>query len=319
METISGVSNWQLTIRREEAGITILRAQTCDARAYLPERLYDLPVIALGHHALSGGRTDPGEELRITHGRGEGDWDNHALEELHLPSTLERVGDYALLNCRSLQRLCLSDSVRIWGSGVLMNCRSLGEIHLRWGEEQGETLDYFAGELSRELDVSIETPRGAARLIFPEYTEIYEENCPAHHFDYTILGAGYPYHHCFRQRRFAFGDYDALWEKFLAMEHEPFCALRLAWWRLACPLDLSEAAERGYRDYLRSRPDELLDWLLESRNAAGVGDFLRWGKPGADTLRQACAKAREQGNTESLALLLEAGQGERRPRKSFDL
>ena len=43
--------------------------------------------------------------------------------------------------------------------------------------------------------------------IIPEYFEDYEENCPAHHFDYTIYGAGYPYHHVFREGELYFRDY----------------------------------------------------------------------------------------------------------------
>lgn len=319
MEVFSGASNWSLTIRREAEGITLLRAQTCDRRAVLPDTLFGLPVVALGRRALSGGRTEAGEEVRLTHGRGEGDWDNHALEELTLPPALHRVEDYALLNCRTLRRLTMDDSVRVWGSGVLMNCRALGEIHLRWGEEQGAALDYFAGELSRELDVSLDTPRGQARLIFPEYTELYEENCPAHHFDYTILGAGYPYHHCFRQRKFFFVDYDGLWDKFLGVEHEPSCALRMAWWRLALPLGLEDEAAEKYRQYLLSHADAALDWLLLERNASGIAQLLRWGKLPAESVSAACAKARERGDTESLAVLLEAAQRPEGRRKCFDL
>lgn len=319
MEVFSGASNWRLTIRRDQEGITLLRAQTCDRRAVLPETLFDLPVVALGSRALSGGRTEAGEEVRLTHGTGEGEWDNHALEELTLPSTLRRVEDYAFLNCRNLRRITMDDSVRIWGSGALMNCRALGEIHLRWGEEQGDALDYFAGELSRELDVSLDTPRGQARLIFPEYTELYEENCPAHHFDYTILGAGYPYHHCFRQRKFVFADYDALWDKFLSMEHEDSCALRMAWWRLACPVDLDPQAAEKYRQYLLAHADEALDWLLSTRNASGIAQLLRWGTIAAESVSAACAKARENQDTESLAVLLEAAQRPVGRRKRFDL
>ena len=59
METISGVSNWQLVVRREAAGVTILYARTCDERAALPEELFGLPVIALGPRALAGNRTAP--------------------------------------------------------------------------------------------------------------------------------------------------------------------------------------------------------------------------------------------------------------------
>ena len=53
METVSGVSNWKLVIRREERSVCILRAVTCDERAVLPEELFGLPVTELGGHALS--------------------------------------------------------------------------------------------------------------------------------------------------------------------------------------------------------------------------------------------------------------------------
>ena len=56
METVSGVNNWKLVIRREAAGVTILRAETCDRQAALPDTLFGLPVTALGHHALTPGR-----------------------------------------------------------------------------------------------------------------------------------------------------------------------------------------------------------------------------------------------------------------------
>ena len=68
METVSGSGNWRLTLRREAAGITILRAATCDRRAVLPERLSGLPVTALGDHALAPGRPAEGEELLVTCG-----------------------------------------------------------------------------------------------------------------------------------------------------------------------------------------------------------------------------------------------------------
>ena len=70
METISGIGNWRLTVRRETEGVTILRAETCDARAILPERLAGLPVTALGDHALApgGGREAEGEALLVTCG-----------------------------------------------------------------------------------------------------------------------------------------------------------------------------------------------------------------------------------------------------------
>ena len=314
METVSGAGNWRLVFRREAGGVTILRAGTPDRRAVLPERLLDLPVTALGDRALAperqAGPVPAGAEaLQVTCGLPEEEaWDNRRLEDLTLPETLTGLGDYALLNCFSLKILRLHDGVARWGGGVLMNCRSLDVLHLtRTGPEQGEALAWFAGELSRELDVSVHGPEGetAVRLLFPEYTEHYEENCPAHHFDYFISGAGYPYHHCFRQKRLSLKEYDALWKDFLGMEHDGAAALRLAWRRLRWPADLGEAAAADYSSYLRAHAGEALRLLLEEEGGTDVSFLLELAEPDRETLSAACALARERGDTAALAVLLE--------------
>ena len=84
------------------------------------------------------------------------------------------MGDYALLNCSALKVLRMSDGISHWGGGVLMNCRSLDTLRLtRTGPDQGEALAWFAGELSRELDVTVYGSGGeTVRLLFPEYTDI---------------------------------------------------------------------------------------------------------------------------------------------------
>ena len=89
------------------------------------------------------------------------------------------------------------------------------------------------------------------RLLFPEFMEIYEENCPAHVFDYNICGAGYPYHHCFRQKKLSLREYDTLWKGFLGMEHDEESGVRLAWWRLRCPAELTERAARRYWEEIK--------------------------------------------------------------------
>ena len=149
METVSGVNNWKLVIRREAAGVTLLRAVTCDERAALPEELFGLPVTALGDHALAptAGEAE-GEAVQVTCGpvAADADWNNHGLRELTLPPSLRRVGDYAFLNCDRLKTLRLWDGVTFWGGGALMNCRTLDTFHLTRTGEQGESLAYFADE-----------------------------------------------------------------------------------------------------------------------------------------------------------------------------
>ena len=116
-----------------------------------------LPVTALGGHALAPNRAAPeGEPVLISCGGG-GEWDNRQLQDLTFPPFLERVGDYALLNCNNLKTLRLHDGVDRWGGGALMNCRCLNTLHIvRTASGEGETVAYFAGELSRELDITPE-------------------------------------------------------------------------------------------------------------------------------------------------------------------
>ena len=321
MVSVSGGNNWKLIVRRTGEGAEILRAATCDGKADLPETVLGLPVVSLGDHALTPGAAPvPGEEVQITCGPEEGDWDNRRLRELSLPRTLRQVGDYAFFNCGALKTLRLYDTVRRWGGGALMNCRLLDTLHIIRTEEEGETLAYFAGELSRELDVTVSGPDGELRLLFPEYVELYEENCPAHHFDYNIQGAGYPYHHCFTQRRLDLRRYDQLWPGFLAMEHEPEAAWRLAFWRVRYPAGLPPKAEEAYLRYLRDHAGEGLAFLLKARDWPGLRLLLDKAPPGEEALTGALDMARSAGETEAVAMLLE--ERRRFPgglEKNFDL
>lgn len=320
METIQGVSNWKLKIKREEAGITVLQARTCDSRAALPDTLFDLPVTALGHHAMSPTAPEQaGEEVLVTCGPSEGDWDNGELRELTLPETVTRIGDYAFLNCRALEKLDFHDPIQFWGGGTTINCPNLSRFHITWGQEPGESLCYLADIMSRELDVTIDSPEGRLRLVFPEYVELYEENCPARIFDYNIQGAGYPYHHCFRGKKLNLQEYDSLWQGFLSMEYEKQTALRLAWYRLRYPVELGEKAAPLYRAYLQSHIEETLNYLLEEGTASDIAAILRWAEPTREQLSAVSAKAREKGAAEVLAVLLETMNRRFSRKKTFDL
>lgn len=308
MEQIAGLSNWKLTLRREEDHITVLRAVTCDRKAALPDRLWGLPVTVLGDHALApNARPVEGEQVRITCGREAGEWDNRNLTHLTLPAYLTDVENYALYGCRNLITLHLHDRIDRWGGGCLMNCRQLRELHItRVGETHGDALAFLCDELHEELAVTIRSVDGTeTRLLFPEYAEIYEENVPNHHFDYHIHGGGHPYHHVFRAKQLDLRVYDGLWYKFLQEEHEPDAALRLAWNRLRWPTDLTQWAERQYWDYLLGRKEQALLYQLTQRDVFGLKLLLEGLQPEPDLLHRACEAARERGCTEALALLLE--------------
>ena len=259
-------------------------------------------------------------------GSSAGEYDNRSMEELTLPPSLRRVGRYALLDCRSLKTLRCSDHIQFWGSGAFMNCRELSHLELESMQvSYGETFSFFAASLPRELDVLLCRPEGRLRLILPEYTEAYEENSPAHHFDLKITGGGYPYHSAFRDRQFVPAAYDALWSHFLAGEYEEDSALRLAWYRLRFPCLLGPQAEASYRSYIRAHMREALRFVLEENDADGLSVLLAM-RPSEPDAADALGFARSRGRTAAVAQLLayqgnsNAGNAIRRGRSvNFDL
>ncbi len=310
METIRALSNWRLTVRREDEEITILRATSCDRRAILPEELFGLPVTRIADRALAPGAPPlEGEELLLTGGAEEDEWDNRGIRELWLPRTLRHIDDYAFMNLRRMETLRFYDRLLSTGSCTFMNCRAFTRLELiREERGQGPALANIVSLQPQELEVTIREADGACyRLIFPEYGELYTENHAAHLFNFNIVGAGYPYHNVFRNKSFSAADYDALWPQFLATEHEEDTALRLAWLRLRVPEGLAPTAKARYLDYVAAHAREALALILRENDVDGLRLLLRLTQPDDAALAAALELARELRRTEATAILLETG------------
>lgn len=308
MKTVRGTGNWILTVREKDAELEILRALTCDADAELPGEISGLPVTSLCDSAMAVKNYEPdGDRITVTCGKSTGDMDNAALESLSLPDGLKSAGKYAFAGCRKLKTLSMYDSFERIGAGAFMNCMSLSDITVkRQGELQGIAVCSLVSELSRELRVRILGPSGdEARLVFPEYFEVREENEPTHFFSYMIEGAGYPYHNIFRKRQLSIPEYDGLWKRFIASDYEVPTAVELAWSRLRYPVQLSPEAGADYREYLSARLPSLYDYILGKRDVEGFALALKMCDPGREALEYARAKANSLGLTEAVVLVLE--------------
>ena len=301
MKTISGLTNWRLTVRRETDGVTILRAVTCDENAVLPDELFGLPVIRLSDRALAYGAAPvDGEEVTILGGAESEDWDNRNIRTLTLPRGLQTIGDYAFMNLRRMETLRFYDAVQSIGSASFMNCRLFSCVELtRIAHDQGPAL----------------------RLIFPEYFENYTENSPAHHFELKIVGGGYAYHGVFRAKKLAVPDFDALWRDYIAAEHDDLSALRLAYYRLRCPVELNVRAREQYASFLRQNLQDALSLAMKEKDAHGMRLLISLDKIDAETLDFALNESRALRFTEATALLLEQrrGQAGAGRKKTFEL
>ena len=308
MESISGLTNWRLSVRREDDGITILRALTCDQKAVLPDELFGLPVTALQDRALAAGAAPAeGEELHILGGTESGDWDNRNITELTLPRFLQRIGDYAFMNLRSMEMLHFYDDLYSTGRASFMNCRSFSRIELmRTGPHQGPALASLVRSLQQKLDVTINDTDGSSlRLIFPEYFEAYTENRNAYTFQLRLVGGGYAYHNIFRERALSVSDYDALWPAYIAQEHDEDTALNLAYRRFCCPTRLRDQAGERYAEYLCDNLDRALSLSLREKDMHGLRKLLDLDGIDTETLDAALRESRTLQMTEATAILLE--------------
>ena len=188
-----------------------------------------------------------------------------------------------------------------------MNCRAFHTLELKRKKDTGSTLlSDIVSSLPQELDVTV-LPEGAEsfRLLFPEYYELHTENSPAHHFDYTIEGSGYPYHHVFRNKVLHLSDYDSLWQDLLKGEYDIPTALRLSWYRLRYPKDLADRAKEAYTAFVGDHLASALALCLREEDLQGLQQLLTMPAITAEDLSAALEVSRQAGFTAATALLLE--------------
>lgn len=324
METVTGFSNWRLTIKRSENEITILRAVTCDKDAILPDELFSLPVTVIGDRALAPtAKPINGEEVTIVCGMPDGEWDNRNMQSLVLPRHLRRADNYSFMNCSSLQRVELHDELTELSFTSFMNCRLLKHFDLyRESEKQGPVLADIVSWYPRELEFTVfETNGDVLNLVFPEYYEIYSEKGGTLFYDYNIEGAGFGYHNMFKNRSISMADYDKLWNSYLTMDYDRGTALRLSWGRLSSPVELSTEAKADYEAYLFAHAREGFDYAFSIRDMELIRTLLKAPALSAEDREYALERSRELHLTEATAIMLEhqhrsVGGGRRR---SFEL
>ena len=325
MERQAGESELLLTCRRTAEGVAGLRCAADTSHVVLPDRVLGEPVTALGPYALSQRAPDLSActdafQVHITCGGTLPRHDAAALRSVVLPHGLKAIGDYAFYNCRSLSRLTLTGSVRALGSDAFMNC-PVRSIALDLGADGKSCLRLLLADCLADLEVALRLPDGAeARLFFPAYREELELLAAPHIFQTRIQGGGYACRQCVREGAVDFAAYDGCLDRLLA-EHDFPSACRMALDRLRWPLRLSAGAASAYRAVLSGHGAEAAALLLDRQDTEGLSFLLAQGLLSPAQRAAACDAARQRGNTEALALLLEdlrpaPGQG---LDKSFDL
>ena len=229
----------------------------------LPQSLIDEAMEA----GLGDGTTAPEGILRPLNG--------NYLREITLPDTVTCLETYAFYNCRKLERLTVGAALTEVNSDAFMNCRALHTLVIRADAGDMTGLPFILNQVTAELSVEFSKADTKVRLLYPEYTESYEEIGPAHIFSLHVEGEGYRARKQFVGGRLDASGYDTVFEK--ACNEEQFLTLmKMALYRLEYPYELSEDARSRYENYIAAHEVAVLEQLVQAQDE--------------DTLRMLCGQ-----------------------------
>lgn len=188
------------------------------------------------------------------------------VEKIVLPEGVTKIGNLAFYNCRNLVELNIGCRLCDYGSDVFMNCSRLHSIIIRCGELEISGAKQLLSRISSEIEIVFMREKEVrARLLYPEYFELYDEIAPAHIFGCSVTGEGFRARQCFNQGVVDYERYDDVFGKAAVTEGKSTLC-RFALNRLMYPVKLSNIHRKEYTEYLSEHEKILMEVMINERN-----------------------------------------------------
>lgn len=289
-------------------GAEILRVYSDVPDVCIPEEINGRKVISVGAYCFS-------EINKVSNFIKDTEENLPCIKHLHefcgnnvasvsLPDTIEKIGNNAFYNCRKMVSLETGASLKETGSDIFMNCTSFTKLHLRHRADTPGGLKHIVGRLSTHLDVYFyDNGKIHAMLVFPEYTESYDEIAPAHIFGRNITGEGFRARQCFDGDIPAFRQYDMVFGK-ASSEESVNIIYKMALGRLMYPFMLEDAPKARYEDYIKLHHYEIMEILTAERETDALYFICKNRYATPESIGSVAAKASGAGWGEGAAGLL---------------
>lgn len=262
-------------------GARVLRVSGDTPCPALPAALESVPVAEIGPYCFAGAQRPLPPDARFWGADAGHGIAGSFLEAVTLPDSVHTLHNAAFYDCRRLARLELGAGIAALGSDLFTNCRMLQSVTLRAAPNAPTGLKKLLGALSGDLEITFAAGGVQARLYYPEYWEVLDENAPAHLFDRGVEGEGYRYRQCFADGAVDYPAYDAVFPR-AAVGEAPAKLCRLALGRLLWPYALGARARAVYEQYLRAHAQAALGCAVAQRDAAALRLLCGLGLPAAD-------------------------------------
>ena len=226
------------------------------------------------------------------------------VNSITFPKSVEKIGNNAFYNCRELTDITMGSNIKEVGSDVFMNCRNLHKICILSDIKDVTGLRQVLSRISSEIEVTyMKYDKITAKVLYPEYSESYDEIAPAHIFGRNIEGEGFRARQCFDGGRADMRQYDTIFPKASAEERVEVAG-KIAMYRLMYPYMLNDSEKDLYMEYLENNKSEIVNLFIENKSIDEVEFMLELFGSDREMIETAIVKAAETGFGEVTALVL---------------
>ena len=160
-------------------------------------------------------------------------------------------------------------------------------------------MKYILSEFDSEIEVILKENR----LLFPSYVFDYQENTMARTIHQDILGAGFSYRNAVFADGIDYYEYDSLFYKVEADSIQQ--SVRLAWYRLCTPYQLSQKAKEIYETFIMEHITEMIDYLLNQEDWEGIRKLMDWELIRQTDLPNILELAQKKQKIQAVSMLME--------------
>ena len=273
----------KIQYQKIENGLEILRIWQDSGIIKVPEQIEGIPVIRIAPYTFSLHKDEEEKNASVYQTETDEEDDRFAqpeelccggmVREIHLPSTVQSIGNYAFYGCMNLKLFHGTDAIVRMGSGVFTGCR-LEKVEIDFMDGNKSCLKEILTEIRYQIIATLRYQGTETKILFPEYYADAVENTPARIVETHYYGSGGEYRECFYRRKLDYGKYDRLFALSEARDSEE-AIFSVALTRLRYPWKLEDAAKLRYENYVKAHMEEIGESCIHAvkeRREIAAGD-----------------------------------------------
>ena len=331
------MADWYWYEQTGEGTLRLLRVFGTSPEVVIPDEIAGKKVTELGAYCFAeknrakayeicsqeiSGREAEKEFQRLLEREQIRELSGRYIQKMIFSKSIEKIGNFCFYQCSSLREIIVGSALTEIGSDAFMNCLKLQKITVLGSVTEPSGLRQILGQRALETEVAfVEKNITEAVLIYPEYSEFYDEIGPAHIFKLNIEGEGFRARQCFQNAVVDLVQYDAGFEQASVRESEKTLC-RMAYMRLYYPVGLREDYRKQYEEYIKEHEGYAGNLLVKERNMALLQFAGEQGYFTSQGVEGCIQTAVSEGWTEGAAVLLQCRkkwfQKEKKEEYSFD-